>query len=161
MCTSALSTFELRPAVLYQTSREQLGPIPAFVPVGGLLESFRQLARSHAFALDPSQERAIGALQRLSGDLVRLERRRWPWERLIVRRPWAAGIYLWGPVGRGKSFLMDEFFRLAPIARKERVHFHRFMQSVHHDLRDLQGTTDPLKSIATRVARETRLLCLD
>ena len=146
---------------LSEASTGQLGPLPAHVSAAGLLDSFRQLARSHAFALDPSQERAIGVLQRLSGDLVRLERPRWPWERLIGRRRWAAGIYLWGPVGRGKSFLMDEFFRLAPIARKERVHFHRFMHSVHHDLRDLQGTTDPLKSIATRAARETRLLCLD
>ena len=127
----------------------------------GLLDSFRQLARSHAYALDSSQERAIGAFQRLSVDLAKLERRRWPWEWLAGRRPWAAGIYLWGPVGRGKSFLMDEFFRLAPVARKERVHFHRFMQSVHHDLRDLQGTTDPLKSIAARTGSDIRLLCLD
>ena len=131
------------------------------VSEAGLLDRFRQLARSHGFALDPSQERAIAAFQRLGPQLVKLERWRRPWEWLIGRRPWAAGIYLWGPVGRGKSFLMDEFFRIAPISRKERVHFHRFMQSVHHALRDLQGTADPLKSIAARVGRETRLLCLD
>ncbi|PWT75759.1 MAG: cell division protein ZapE [Proteobacteria bacterium] len=126
-----------------------------------LIEAFREIARAHSFSLDASQERAVAAFQRLTDDLHRLERRRWPWEQWIGRRPWAAGIYLWGPVGRGKSFLMDEFFRIAPATRKERIHFHRFMQGVHHDLRALQGTTDPLKSIATRIGARVRLLCLD
>ncbi len=68
---------------------------------------------------------------------------------------------MWGPVGRGKSFLMDEFFHVLPLAKKQRAHFHRFMQSVHHNLRELQGEVDPLKLIAARMARETQLLCLD
>ena len=71
------------------------------------------------------------------------------------------GIYLWGPVGRGKSFLMDEFFRLVPLEAKQRVHFHRFMQDIHHQLRELQGQADPLRIIAERMAEDTRLLCLD
>jgi cell division protein ZapE len=64
-------------------------------------------------------------------------------------------------VGRGKSFLMDAFFRLVPVEAKRRVHFHRFMQSIHHRLRQLQGQAAPLGIIAERVAKDTRLLCLD
>jgi cell division protein ZapE len=56
---------------------------------------------------------------------------------------------------------MDEFFNFVPFAKKRRAHFHRFMQSIHHNLRELQGEADPLKLIAARMARETQLLCLD
>ena len=131
------------------------------VSAAGLLDSFRQLARSHAFALDSSQERAIGVLQRLSSDLVKLERRRWPWERLIGRRPWAAGIYLWGPVGRGKSFLMDSFYLTVPLVRKRRVHFHHFMRDVHREMDTLKGREDPLAEVAWRIAKRYRLICFD
>jgi cell division protein ZapE len=71
------------------------------------------------------------------------------------------GVYLWGEVGRGKSFLMDAFFHLASEPRRQRRHFHRFMRSVHHALRRLQGTQEPLRIVAREVAQEARLLCLD
>ena len=71
------------------------------------------------------------------------------------------GVYLWGGVGRGKSFLMDSFFNCAPVARKKRIHFHRFMQEVHQGLNRHQGKEDPLAIIARETAKETRLLCLD
>ena len=135
---------------------------PAFDPsAAGLLGQFQQIAQRHGFTLDPSQLRALTAFQRLHRDLDTLEKNRRPWLRLWSRPQRVSGIYLWGPVGRGKSFLMDEFFNLVPFAKKRRAHFHRFMQSIHHNLRELQGEADPLKLIAARMARETQLLCLD
>ena len=135
---------------------------PAFDPsAAGLLGQFQRIAQGHGFTLDPSQLRALSAFQRLHRDLETLEKNRRPWLRLWSRQQRVSGIYLWGPVGRGKSFLMDEFFNLVPFAKKQRVHFHRFMQGIHHDLRELQGEVDPLKLIAARMARETQLLCLD
>ena len=129
--------------------------------VTGLVRAFHQIAQQHGFALGAPQQHALSFFQRLYRDLLGLERRDRSWLRHWSRQPRVAGIYLWGAVGRGKSFLMDEFFRLAPVERKRRAHFHRFMQDIHLGLRELQGQPDPLLLIAARLARETRLLCLD
>jgi len=145
---------------LFDASPGQLGPPVPQPPAGWLLDALTQLARSHGFALDGAQARVIRSLQRLSDELAPRGPQR-VWERLTQRRRPVSGVYLWGPVGRGKSFLMDEFFRLAPVAHKERIHWHRFMQRVHHGLRALQGTPDPLKHFARQVGRRLRLLCLD
>ena len=126
-----------------------------------LIGIFRQIAQRHGFALDRAQQQVLPAFQRLYGELAALDRQRRAWLRLRSRQRRVPGIYLWGPVGRGKSFLMDEFFHLAPLTKKQRVHFHRFMQAIHHDLRKLQGQADPLKLVAARMARATQLLCLD
>jgi cell division protein ZapE len=135
---------------------------PALEPASGsLLQIFRDVARVHGFTLDPAQERAVSSFRRLYDDLSHFERRMRPWSRLWSRRRRVRGIYLWGPVGTGKSFLMDAFFQLVPLEKKQRVHFHRFMQNIHHRLRAQQGQPDPLKLIAADVGRETRLLCLD
>ena len=71
------------------------------------------------------------------------------------------GLYLWGGVGRGKTFLMDVFYEHLPIAQKRRIHFHRFMREVQASLRDLAGTEDPLAVVAENIARDQRVLCLD
>jgi cell division protein ZapE len=123
-----------------------------------LAATLRAIAGEHGFTLDDAQQRALRSLQRLHEDLANAPP---AWLQRLVRRRPVRGIYLWGAVGRGKSFLMDEFFRVAPIARKQRVHFHRFMQSIHHRLRDLQGQEDPLRVVAAGIARDVRLLCLD
>jgi cell division protein ZapE len=127
----------------------------------GFVPRLREVAREHGFTLDAAQERVAAAFERLEGQLAAAERNDsglWRW----FRRPSSVeGIYLWGPVGRGKSFLMDAFFRLAPIERKRRVHFHRFMQEIHHRLRALQGEQDPLRMVGEDTARRGRLLCLD
>ncbi|HSD59981.1 MAG TPA: cell division protein ZapE [Burkholderiales bacterium] len=115
----------------------------------------------HHYTLDDSQHAAVLALQRLYQDLLGLERMDASLIRLLARRRAVPGLYLWGGVGRGKSFLMDSFFACAPGRRKRRIHFHRFMQEVHHELKRLQGQTDPVTVVARRVARDTRLLCLD
>jgi cell division protein ZapE len=71
------------------------------------------------------------------------------------------GLYFWGGVGRGKTFLMDLFFDSLPFEQKSRMHFHRFMRHVHNALTDLQGEPDPLKKVALNFARDNRVLCFD
>ncbi|TKV10527.1 AFG1 family ATPase [Citrobacter sp. wls619] len=71
------------------------------------------------------------------------------------------GLYMWGGVGRGKTWLMDLFYHSLPGARKQRLHFHRFMLRVHEELTALQGQSDPLEVIADRFKAETDVLCFD
>ncbi|MDW8847567.1 cell division protein ZapE [Erwinia sp. MMLR14_017] len=73
----------------------------------------------------------------------------------------ARGLYMWGGVGRGKTWLMDLFFQSIPGERKQRLHFHRFMLRVHQELTELQGQSDPLQIVADRFKSETDLLCFD
>ena len=121
----------------------------------------RQHGQEHGFELDASQAAALQILQGVYEDLIALERLEASLIRLLARKQTVQGVYLWGGVGRGKSFLMDSFFNCAPVARKKRIHFHRFMQEVHQGLNRHQGKEDPLAIIARETAKETRLLCLD
>ena len=121
----------------------------------------RRHAASQGIVLDAPQEAALEHFQRLAEDLVGLQELDSWFIRLLARRRVVKGLYLWGGVGRGKSFLMDAFFECAPVDAKRRQHFHRFMQQIHHRMRDLQGQEDPLILIARELARQVRLLCLD
>jgi cell division protein ZapE len=122
----------------------------------------RQYARNHGIELDAAQELALEHFARVYDDLRELERGdSWLARLLSRRRRSVQGLYLWGGVGRGKSFLMDAFFECAPVEEKRRLHFHRFMQDVHHRMRDLQGQEDPLVTVAHDLAQQARLLCLD
>lgn len=121
----------------------------------------RQHAQAHGFELDASQQAAIEHFERLYEDLIGLERLEASLIRLLARKRVVKGLYLWGGVGRGKSFLMDSFFNCAPVQRKRRIHFHRFMQEIHRELHERTGQADPLAGIARDFARDTRLLCLD
>lgn len=122
---------------------------------------------------DPAQAGAVAELARLEADLAASE----PGGLFSrFRKPESQrGVYLWGPVGRGKSMVMDLFFETAPIARKRRTHFHVFMGEVHR-LVDAwrKGDTaarkarfgqargdDPIPPVADVVAAEARLLCFD
>lgn len=78
----------------------------------------------------------------------------------IIKRS-HAGLYIWGGVGRGKTFLVDLFYKQVPIKKKLRLHFHRFMQLVHEELTLLKGVEDPLEQVASNLANKARLLCLD
>lgn len=125
------------------------------------LDRLSASARAHGFDLDETQKRAAAAFGRLYRQLQTARNGR---RGLLgrFRRPAAIrGIYLWGSVGRGKSFLMDAFFEAVPATRKQRVHFHRFMQHIHQELRALQGQEEPLRQVAQRVAERSDLLCLD
>lgn len=133
-------------------------------PQGGhntLAAHIQAHAASHGYILDSAQRQAITHFQRLYEDLLCVEEMKAPLIRLLARKRTVPGIYLWGGVGRGKSFLMDSFHAFAPVAWKKRVHFHRFMQEIHHEMRTLKSHTDPLITVANRIAKEARLLCLD
>ncbi len=73
----------------------------------------------------------------------------------------ACGIYLWGGVGRGKTFLMDLFFGSLKIEKKKRIHFHRMMRDIHARLKTLDSIAEPLDHVAASIASETRVLCFD
>lgn len=77
----------------------------------------------------------------------------------VVSTP--TGLYLWGGVGRGKTHLVDFFYKLVPVDKKLRLHFYRFMQLVHDELNQLDSVSDPLKQVARNMAEKTSLLCLD
>lgn len=110
---------------------------------------------------DPAQQIALAAFDRMHDELATVEPRT-VWERLCGKAPPSLrGLYLWGSVGRGKTFLMDLFYESLPEDTGTRVHFHRFMQGIHAELRSLSGKQDPLVGVAERVAKSTRVLCLD
>jgi cell division protein ZapE len=114
------------------------------------------------FVDDPAQRRAVERLQRLYEEWSNYKKKRSSaLRRLIVRPDLPKGVYLWGPVGRGKSFLMDAFFLCVPLVRKRRVHFHHFMREIHRELDELKGTEDPIAAVAERTARRHRLICFD
>jgi cell division protein ZapE len=114
------------------------------------------------YTLDPSQRAAADRLQRLYEDWVAYKAQRAnALQRLVNRPPIPRGVYLWGGVGRGKSFLMDVLFAHLPLVRKTRIHFHEFMRGVHRELDALKGVTDPLDAVAERIARRSRFIAFD
>lgn len=114
------------------------------------------------FKSDPAQLRAVDALQRCADEWTEYkERRSNALKKLIHRPPVPRGVYMYGGVGRGKSFLMDCFFNAVPIKRKVRLHFHEFMREVHRELADLQGTVNPLDVLGARISKRFKLICFD
>ncbi len=132
----------------------------------GPLEWYWHFQQRPDFQTDSEQLRVLGQLERLFGELEQYRLyRAGKLNRLVTnfgagRRP-PRGIYIWGGVGRGKSLMMDAFYKVCRHRRKRRVHFHEFMREVHARMRALQGTEDPLDAISSQIARELRLLCFD
>lgn len=111
---------------------------------------------------DPAQLRAVETLERCAREWTAFkEQRSNAFKKLINHPEIPRGVYLYGGVGRGKSFLMDCFFQAVPLVRKTRLHFHEFMREVHRELSDLQGTVNPLDMLGVRMARRFRLICFD
>jgi cell division protein ZapE len=135
-----------------------------------LLQRYYQDQQRAGFQRDPAPEEASAHQQRRHGDLTALNAGaasgpgllgrllnlgRAPRPRLIL------GLYMWGGVGRGKTYLMDLFYTELTIAAKQRTHFHRFMQYVHSELKTLKDQQSPLIQVAAHLAEQTRIICLD
>ncbi len=111
--------------------------------------------------LDDSQRAAALQLQHLYDSLLQARPFSRGLLRHLVKPRLPRGLYLWGGVGRGKSFIMDAFYSCIPIEHKKRIHFHRFMQEIHGRLAAVKGQANPMRLVARELARHVRLLCLD
>jgi len=129
------------------------------------LERYQADLTRDDFFHDAAQENAVRHLQRLYDDLLRAGHTH---GRLLSRllpgkknQAPVKGLYFWGGVGRGKTYLVDTFFDALPFEQKMRTHFHRFMKRVHEELTALKGEKNPLTLIARRFAKEARVICFD
>ncbi|MBQ9183665.1 MAG: AFG1 family ATPase [Neisseriaceae bacterium] len=126
------------------------------------LSWYREAATQAGFIQDPAQEMAIDALDQLWHQLMDFKAKR----NRFLGRSWRSpvspkGLYFWGGVGRGKSFLMDAFYGCLPYNRKKRVHFHAFMSDIHQRLNHLKNQENPMETLAKQIADEVRVLCFD
>jgi cell division protein ZapE len=133
---------------------------------GTLRQAYQESLRRHDYQADASQVQAVARLDDLRSRLAQSQAQQSGWFGRLTRR-WSAprpavvrGIYLWGGVGRGKTFLMD-LFRTHLEVPSRRDHFHRFMKDVHGRLRQLRDVESPLEQVAAEIARDVRVLCLD
>ncbi|MDY0309506.1 MAG: cell division protein ZapE [Castellaniella sp.] len=123
---------------------------------------YAQALRERGFVADEAQRAAVERLQRYYDDWIAFKHQRSNSLKKLFRRPDVPrGVYLWGGVGRGKSFLMDAFYLTVPVKRKVRLHFHEFMRGVHREIRAVSGEVDPLDHVARKIAARYRLICFD
>lgn len=137
-------------------------PLFSFFSFMNVREYYQKALDEKGFQADAAQQAAVDRLQTLYNDWQSYQKIRARPLRNFFRRPEPPrGVYFWGGVGRGKSFLMDAFYLTVPITRKVRLHFHEFMREVHQQMRSLKGEQDPLDEVARRLARRYQLICFD
>lgn len=135
------------------------------------LQKYQQDMASGEFTRDPSQHSTVLLLEDLYHRLCKLNQRKPFFTRMFFaqalrkmtlrsRQP-EKGLYIWGGVGRGKTYLMDSFYDQLPFENKMRLHFHRFMHQLHEQLEQVKGQPDPLKKIASEIAEQTCVICFD
>ncbi|MEY3794221.1 MAG: AFG1 family ATPase [Betaproteobacteria bacterium] len=125
-------------------------------------QNYQKELKARGFKSDPAQLRAIDALERCATEWSHYKEKRSNSIKKIINHPdIPRGVYLYGGVGRGKSFLMDCFFESVPLNRKTRLHFHEFMREVHRELRELQGNADPLDILGEQMSKRFKLICFD
>ena len=128
--------------------------------------SYLHRINEQGYAIDPAQQNAIEYFEKLHGELslkiTESESVLKKIKNLVGKnKPPVTGLYVWGGVGRGKTWLMDLFFEALPFPQKIRLHFHHFMQAVHDQLTLLKGHQNPLVLIAQNFAVKYQILCLD
>jgi len=131
------------------------------------LEKYQADLLSEDFYADAAQENAVRRTQYLFNELLAdgntdnsfFEKIRQKFQK--DKSNFIKGLYFWGGVGRGKTYLIDSFYDSLPFKEKQRIHFHRFMQMVHGQLRKLKDVEDPLQIVADNIASETEVLCFD
>lgn len=132
------------------------------VAAQGMLDAYKALLAARGYVADSAQMTAALALQTLYTNLLFFKVNRGStFKRLVSPPKPPRGVYFWGGVGRGKSFLMDCFYDAVPYRRKKRLHFHSFMQQIHRDLDKYRGENDPMLKLAESIAKDVRLLCFD
>ncbi len=140
--------------------------MPSATPLSPLQRYLRDLEKE-GFVKDPAQQMAVDKLQTLYESLIedQKERERQAgklFNKFRKKQPVPIkGLYFWGGVGRGKTYLMDNFYESLPFKQKMRIHFHRFMQRVHNELKQLQDQKNPLVVVAKKLSDETRIICFD
>ena len=132
------------------------------------LATLRELYASESarlgYAHDPAQAAIVDRLESVRAALLAPRPKEGLLQSLIRKKPARAGVrglYIYGGVGRGKTWLMDLFFQSLPFKDKQRSHFHRFMQSVHDELKKRPDESDPLELVADKVAKRARVICFD
>ncbi|MGI9289706.1 MAG: cell division protein ZapE [Gammaproteobacteria bacterium] len=133
-----------------------------------LAQAYQQALKHNGFDSDPAQVEAVALLQAVADSLCHQSEGtatvlgRLPLVGPLFTQPGPAqGAYLWGGVGRGKTFVMDVFFESLPLENKLRYHFHRMMYRVHNRLKELSGETDPIEIVAAELAEQARVICFD
>jgi len=125
-------------------------------------QNYQKELETRGFKSDPAQLRAVDALERCATEWSHYkEKRSNPIKKIFNHPDIPRGVYLYGGVGRGKSFLMDCFYESVPLVRKTRLHFHEFMREVHRELRELQGNADPLDILGEQMSKRFKLICFD
>jgi cell division protein ZapE len=123
---------------------------------------YEQTLKERGYTADAAQLRAVERLQQCHDEWTAYKEKRSNALKKLINKPQIPrGVYMWGGVGRGKSFLMDCFFSAVPLQRKTRLHFHEFMREVHGQLEELKGQQNPLEALAFRIAKRYRLICFD
>jgi len=135
------------------------------------MQAYHEQLKQDDVVADPEQAAAISALHELYERLLRPKPTapKQPFFQTLFQRQKQAvsphlpmqGLYLWGGVGRGKTWLVDIFYNQLPLEKKRRVHFHHFMRQIHHALTQLTGTKNPLEHVAEQIAQDAVVLCLD
>lgn len=126
------------------------------------LQRYQAAIATDEFNHDPIQEKAMTYLDGVYHQLIENSKEKKGLFGFFKSQPVPPkGLYMWGGVGRGKTWMMDMFFESVPLQRKMRMHFHHFMQRVHKELNKLQGSSDPLEKVADIIHDEAVLICFD
>ena len=140
----------------------------AYFSISGMttpLQKYQQDLQRDDFMFDAAQQNAVQQLERLYQQFVQKKPLKQGFlDKLLGKKPEIQplkGLYFWGGVGRGKTYLVDTFFECLPTQRKMRIHFHRFMHRVHEELKQLKGVSDPLEKVADNFKAQTDIICFD